>query len=104
MRIYQWSWLIVALCLDGVSANAQPVTDEQTICFFFDEAATIRSHYGTGVIVGYIVVNPLWVGGQWAEHLQRWTSTFYWEAEADGGAGRSASSSNATHLADAVFH
>lgn len=64
------------------AAIAQPVTDAQTICFFFDEAATIRSHYGTGVIVGYIVVNPLWVGGQWAEDLNRWTCTFYWQAEA----------------------
>lgn len=72
--------LLVALTPN--MAVAQPVTDDQTICFFFDEEATIRSYYGSGVFVGYIVVNPLWIEGQRAEALRRWTCVFSWEAEA----------------------
>ncbi len=74
---------IILIALAASAVVAQPVSDAQTICFFFDEEATIRSYYGTGVIVGYLVTNSLWVGGQWAEHLQRWTSTFYWSASPD---------------------
>jgi len=76
-RFTFWLLLIVLAASNGV---AQPVTEDGTICFFFDEEATIRSYYGTGVIAGYIVVNPLWVGHQ-AELLQRWTCTFFWEAD-----------------------
>jgi len=78
IRFTFWLLLIV---LAASNAVAQSVTEDGAICFFFDEEATIRSHYGTGVIVGYLVVNPLWVGHQ-AEWLQRWTCTFFWEADA----------------------
>lgn len=75
------SVLVFLIALIPNLVGAQAVTDNQTICFFFDEEATIRSHFGSGVIVGYIVVNPLWIDGHRAEALQRWTCLFIWQAE-----------------------
>lgn len=71
---------LITLAAGGV--QAQPVDVEQTICFFFDEDATLRSYDGSGVIVGYIVANPLWVDGHRAEVLQQWSCTFYWQTAA----------------------
>lgn len=79
----RWLKLMILVVLAPNVVGAQPVTDEQTICFFFDEEATIRSFYGSGVVVGYIVVNPLWIDGQRVEVLQRWTCTFSWHAAPD---------------------
>lgn len=68
------SWLkslfALALAIAGVCpqlAHSQTVDVPEALVVYFDEAATVRSWYGTGPVTAYIIAGP----------LNRWTGTAY---------------------------
>lgn len=67
-----WLTLLLALALAGSAAcpqvaHSQTVVVPGALVVYFDEAATIRSWYGTGPVTAYIIAGP----------LNRWTGTAY---------------------------
>jgi hypothetical protein len=67
------SALLVALGFAAPVA-AQVVDVPNALVFYFDEAATQRSWYGTGPVTAYLVAGPLDIAGEPCRLLSSWAS------------------------------
>jgi hypothetical protein len=58
-------------------AHSQPVDVTEALVVYFDEAATVRSWYGTGPVTAYIIAGPLysWTGTAFVpyQQLEAWS-------------------------------
>lgn len=77
MNSHRWQ-LVPALILVALGfaapVFAQVVDIPNAMVFYFDEAATQRSWYGTGPVTAYLTVGPLEIQGQPCQMLNSWSS------------------------------